>query len=182
MNKYAQNYLNDLINSGLNLDHSRSFVSAGNPANYGFISPIKAKLQDWGLMKTPRVSDYAYAVMRSRGSAAEKNLPSILASNPDLEMFGRLGKNTIFQRLFDKITPGGSREDAYKSIMANFGNELGGYGIKNQAINADKAKTFLSNIDSAMTGADGQWDYSKSQGFNRSETINNLGAFKRKFG
>jgi hypothetical protein len=79
----------------------------------------------------------------------------------------------------DKITPGGSRVDAYKSSL---GNSLGGYGIKNMERNSELSKNFLNNMDSAMADSDGQWDYSKSHGFNRAETINNLGAFKRKFG
>jgi hypothetical protein len=179
MNKYSQNYLNELIQSGLNLDHSRSFVSAGNPANHGQISPLYAKLQEFGLMKRPNVSDYAYESMKARGRIASKNIPSILASNPNLKMFGRLGKNTIFQALLDKITPGGSRVDAYKSSL---GNSLGGYGIKNMERNSELSKNFLNSMDSAMAGSDGQWDYSKSHGFNRSETVNNLAAFKKRFG
>jgi hypothetical protein len=179
MNKYSENYLNKLIQSGLNMDHSRSFVSAGNPANHGQISPLQAKLQELGLMRRPNISDYAYESMKARGRIASKNIPSILASNPNLKIFGELGKNTIFQALFDTITPGGSRVEAYKSSL---GNSLGGYGIKNMEINSELSKNFLNNLDSTMANSDGQWDYSKSHGFNRSETVNNLAAFKKKFG
>jgi hypothetical protein len=182
MNKFSENYINHLIRSGLNLNHAPSLVSAGNPANHGFISPLHAKLQDWGLMKKPNISTYAYHLMRTRGEAANSNLASVLGSNPDLEMFGRLGKNRIFQQIYDRITPGGSREDAYKAIIGNFGNSLGGYGLKNQYRNAYLAKNILNNLDSAMAGSDGSWDYSKSHGYNRAEVINNLAAFKRKFG
>jgi hypothetical protein len=180
--KYAQDYVNNLIAAGLNLDHSNDLRSSGNIANHGFVSPLMAFLQRIGILPRPNVSDYQYQKMRERGSAAEKEVPSIIASNPNLKMFGRLGENTLFQGALDSVTPGGSRVNAYKSVLGNLVPQMRGHGNANIQEDAESAKNIFDNLENQMKDSTGNWDYNKSIGFNRSEMVNNLSTFKKRFG
>jgi len=164
MNKYAENYLN-VIKNLLNLNTAQDLGDSGNPANHGYVHSFLPFLKP---LKRPNVSDYAYAKMQERGRLADEMAPSILASNPELKELGRLGQNKLFQSVYDKyLSPGGSRVDAYKTILGGMGNELGGTTIKGMRNAAESSANILKNLEVAGSNGSGEWDYDRMSGYNR---------------
>jgi len=179
MNKYAENYLN-VIKNLLNLNTVQDLGDSGNPANHGYVHSFLPFLKP---LKRPNVSDYAYAKMQERGRLADEMAPSILASNPELKELGRLGQNKLFQSVYDKyLSPGGSRVDAYKTILGGMGNQLGGTTIKGMRNAAESSANILKNIESGGSNAAGEWDYDRMSGYSKPETAKNLVEFKKVFG
>lgn len=179
MNKYAENYLN-VIKDLLNLNTVQDLGDSGNPANHGYVHSFLPFLKP---LKRPNVSDYAYAKMQERSRLADAMAPSILASNPELKELGRLGQNKLFQSVYDKyLSPGGSRVDAYKTILGGMGNELGGTTIKGMRNAAQSSANILKNLELAGSNGSGEWDYDQMSGYNKPETAKNLIEFKKVFG
>jgi len=183
MNKYAESYLNiikNFIPNILNLNSAEHIYTNQNPANHGYIKSFLPFLKP---LKRPNVSDYAYTKMQERSRLADAMTPSILASNPELKELGRIGKNKLFQSVYDKyLSPGGSRVDSYKTILSGMGNQLGGTTIKGMRNAAESSANILKNIESAGSNAAGEWDYDRMSGYNKPETAKNLIAFKKVFG
>lgn len=168
MNKYAHFYLSK-VNQKL----------AENPANHGFIFwPFK---RTFG--RPAGISDYAFRKMQERGAVAGKMLPDVIASNPIMKMFGRLGENRLAQYFIDKyVSPGGSYADAYLKTLGAFGKDFAGPGINNLPQAAKSSANFLKNIGKTFTDNDGIWDYKKSYGYTMPQVIDNLAAYKKQFG
>ncbi len=168
MNKYANFYF-----------YSVTQKLAENPANHGAIFwPFKRALG-----RPKGLSDYAFAKMQERGRLASGILPDIIASNPIMKIFGKLGDNRVAQYFIDKyLSPGGSYADAYIKTLGSFGKDLAGPGIKNLPQAAKASANLLKNVSTAFTGNDGVWDYKKSYGYNMPQTIENLSAYQKNFG
>lgn len=183
MNKYAENYLNIIkkfIPGILNLNSPENIGTNQNPANHGYIQSFLPFLKPF---KRPNVSDYAYMKMQERSRLADAMTPSILASNPELKELGRIGENKIFQSMYDKyLSPGGSRVDAYKTILSGMGNQLGGATIKGMRNAAESSANILNNLELAGSNQSGGWDYDRMSGYNKPETAKNLIEFKKVFG
>jgi len=183
MNKYAESYLNilkGLIPSILDLNSAEHIDTDQNPANHGYIKSFLPFLKP---LKRPNVSDYAYTKMQERSRLADAMTPSILASNPELKELGRIGENKLFQSVYDKyLSPGGSRVDAYKTILGGMGNQLGGTTIKGMQNASEASANILKNIESAGSNRSGDWDYDTMSGYNKPETAKNLVEFKKIFG
>jgi hypothetical protein len=179
MNKYAESYLN-IIKNLLNLNTVEDLGASGNPANHGYVHSFLPFLKPF---KRPNVSDYAYVKMQERSRLANAMTPSILASNPGLKELGQLGENQLFQSIYDKyLSPGGSRVDAYKTILGGMGNQLGGTTIKGMRNAAESSANILKNLELAGSNGSGAWDYDRMSGYNKPETAKNLIEFKKVFG
>ena len=180
MNKYAESYLNIIKDLIMGLNSAEHIDTNQNPANHGY---IKSFLPFLAPLKRPNVSDYAYTKMQERSRLADAMTPSILASNPELKELGRLGQNKLFQSVYDKyLSPGGSRVDAYKTILGGMGNQLGGTTIKGMQNASEASANILKNIESAGSNRPGDWDYDAMSGYNKPETAKNLIEFKKVFG
>jgi len=168
VNKYAKFYFSSVTQK-----------LAENPANHGVTFwPFK---RTFGRPKG--LSDYAFAKMQERGRLASGALPGIISSNPIMKVFGRLGENRIAQYFIDKyLTPGGGYGDAYMKTLKSFGTRFGGTGIKNLSAASEASKNILNNVNKAFSNQDGLWDYKKSYGYDRSQTIDNLSMFQKHFG
>ena len=171
----------------------------GNPANHGFApkaSPntgnpmidmiVPMAMQAFGMkvpeFSRPQTSDHAHTVMQERMRASKLMHPSIVASNPELRGMGSLGQNSLIQQAMDAVTSGGSRVDAFNTILGNFSSSLAGPGIKNMDKNAIGSANILKNFDVAFTNESGEFDFDKSSGYNRAETFKNVAAYDKQFG
>ncbi len=173
-----------------------------NPANSGFapassiatgmpmfdmavnlaISSMNGGKPMLGTFKRPSVSDYQYTSMQERNRVFELAKPSLLAANPFLKDFGKLGENKLFQEFADQYTPGGSMTDAFGVVMGNFTENMAGPGIRNAEANAVMSANIVRNVSNSLTDKDGNFDYMKTSGFNRAEVFQNMAAINRKFG
>jgi hypothetical protein len=178
----------------------------GNPANEGFasgasissgagpivdmilnllLSGITSKMGGGSGMPTfgrPQVSDYALRTMRERENVASEAMSGIYGNSPTSKLFGPLGDNALAQQFGDTyFQSGGSRADAFKQIFGRFGHQMGG-GPGGMNIAARGAGNVLNNIDDQFTDNEGFWDYTKTAGFNRENTIKAVAEYTSQFG
>ena len=180
---------------------------SGNPANRGF-SPSAPSIQtgaggivdmilnllmsslassvgiktDMPSFGRPQVSDYANRSMRDREAVSSAHMAGIYGSSPSSKMFGALGDNALSQQFGDMLfQSGGSRGDAFKQVMGRFGSQMNeGPGGLNVA--ARGAGQVIRNLDESFTDEQGFWDYSKTGGFNRKNTISAVAEFTSEYG
>jgi len=176
----------------------------GNPANSGFspgasistgagqivdmilnllLSGITKKMGGLAHMGRPEVSDNSQRLMRERDDTASRMMSGIYGSSPQNKMFGPLGDNALSQQFGDSMfQSGGSRGDAFKQIFGRFGTQLGGMGSDGMEVAGKASAQVLRNIDSKFTNSDGIWQYGKTAGFNRQNTISAVAEFTSTFG
>ena len=179
--------------------------SGGNPANRGFapqtsvstgagniadmvinmlLYSITQKMGGIASMGRPQVSDYANRMMKSRDLEAYTMMSGIYGTSPSNKKFGALGNNAIAQQFGDMFfQSGGSRGEAFKQVYGRFGSQFGGTNEAGLKEAGEKAANVITNMDTQFTDQkSGKWDYSKTSGFNRKNTINAVAEFTSQFG
>lgn len=162
-------------------------ISTSNPTVDIFLNMIaKGIMGDTPMLRSmtrPKVSDYAYTAMQERERVSSIAAPAMAAANPINQQFGEIAKSPWFQQFVDSnMSPGGSMNDAFNVALGRFGKDISGPGMRNAEEGAVMAGNIVKNIDSQMLDENGMFDYGKSSGFNRRETVQNLAAYNKKFG
>lgn len=199
------NFINDAVASPYSQPFGSHFqqpsYQTGNPANQGFapaggmnsgnaildmiINGIVRGLAGGTGLRTfgrPQTSDFASVMMRSREEFSRESMPAVLSSNLQLKQFGDLGKNRLFQQFVDQFASGGSLGNAFKTTYGRFGSTLGGPGLDGLHDAAKASMAVVRNLDRGFTDQNGMWQYGKTNGMNRVETIQSLDAYSRRFG
>ena len=132
----------------------------------------------------PQMSDYADRMMKDRESKASEMMSGIYGSSPSSKMFGPLGDNALSQQFGDMfVQSGGSRGEAFKQVFGRFGNQFGGAGPGGIDTAGKASARVIENMDNQFTDRDtGAWQYGKTGGFNRQNTINAVAEFSDQFG
>lgn len=177
--------------------------SQSNPANSGFhggapsfgFGPIGDTAMSWAMkkflnidpseMKTPRgaMSDYQMQSMQQRSRVSGGKIGGILGGNPLNKMFGDLGSSSLFQSAVTDGLSGGSRTGAFNQAMGRFGTIMAEPGLGGIEGASRGAENVIRNLDNNFTDKKtGFWDYNKTSGFNRKNTLTSVAEYSKAFG
>ena len=166
--RYRENY-----NAGNAAFAPPGGIQTGNPlVNMGLQIGTQMAFpgQEFRPMQTYDGSDVDYQRARSRFNEQFAQYAPQLARQGIFPAGSELAQNPVAQMATDPFKMGGSTVQAFQSAYGRFGNVLG----PSPAEGARQTARLVESIDDKFDDANGQWDYRKSFGANRSQTIENV--------